>query len=89
MKKLISLTVVIILIILAHCRFAMADRVAICTNHAKKRIITLDYLVDGSQLPCQVVYENRRKSLAIVKSYGVPKIRQVIVSEKWMLLFKS
>jgi len=35
----------------------MADRVAICTNHAKKRIITLDYLVDGSQLPCQVVYE--------------------------------
>jgi len=57
MKKLISLTVVIVLIMLGPCRFAMADRVAICSSHANKRIITLDYLVDGSQLPCQVVYE--------------------------------
>jgi len=57
MKKFISLTVVIILIMLGYCRFAMADRVAICSSYANKRVVTLDYLVHGSQVPCQVVYE--------------------------------
>jgi rare lipoprotein A len=36
---------------------AAADEVAVCTHHHHKRIVTLDYQSDQSQVPCQVIYE--------------------------------
>jgi hypothetical protein len=33
------------------------DTVVICTNQHKTRILTLEYLVAGSRVPCQVIYE--------------------------------
>ncbi|MDM8559599.1 septal ring lytic transglycosylase RlpA family protein [Candidatus Parabeggiatoa sp. HSG14] len=66
-KKLTHLTIIVLFII--GCRhdriIAVAhangeDNVAVCTNkYTHKRVVTLDYIVAGKQVPCQVVYEKR------------------------------
>jgi hypothetical protein len=55
MKKLIKLF--IFLMILGHYQFAMADNITSCSRHDNQRIITLDYLLEDSLVPCQVIYE--------------------------------
>lgn len=45
------------------------DKVAICTNNSKRRLVTLDYLVEENPVPCQVVYE---------KPTEIPGHRQVL-----------
>ncbi|MDM8559309.1 septal ring lytic transglycosylase RlpA family protein, partial [Candidatus Parabeggiatoa sp. HSG14] len=33
------------------------DKIATCTNYPNERILTLNYLIYGSKVPCEVVYE--------------------------------
>jgi rare lipoprotein A len=58
---LVGLIILVLFVTLGDSRIAAAsnvvDKVATCTHHNKKRIVTLDYRYEGRKVPCQVVYE--------------------------------
>ena len=67
-KTLIRLIIIVLFIIgyyshdriIAITHASGEDNVAVCTNkYAHKRVVTLDYIVAGKQVPCQVIYEKR------------------------------
>jgi rare lipoprotein A len=68
LKKTLTRLIIIVLFIIGCCHDRIIaithasgeDNVAVCTNkYAHKRVVTLDYIVAGKQVPCQVVYEKR------------------------------